>query len=139
MTGEGGEGMGSGFRFRVQGSGFRVQGRVRRGKKVVVVPRVEGLKNVPHLEDEAKRLLRRNVNRFRGGLVLKAHRLCVSHNSRLESNKEEERTSKTSRSGSAAEAVLHPKLYVPTEVPTAGTMDYPLPGCTVNPSAVRCV
>ena len=28
--------------------------------------------------------------RFRGGLVFKAHRLWVSHNSRLESNKEEE-------------------------------------------------
>jgi len=32
----------------------------------------------------------RNVQRFRGGLVFKAHRLCVSLNSRLESNKEEE-------------------------------------------------
>ena len=37
------------------------------------------------------RLLHRNVQRFRGGLVFKAHRLCVSLNSRLESNKEEER------------------------------------------------
>jgi len=33
----------------------------------------------------------RSVQRFRGGLVFKAHRLCVSLNSRLESNKEEER------------------------------------------------
>ena len=32
----------------------------------------------------------RNVQRFRGGLVLKAHRLCVSLNSRLQSNEEEE-------------------------------------------------
>ena len=32
----------------------------------------------------------RNVQRFRGGLVLKAHRPCVSLNSRLESNTEEE-------------------------------------------------
>jgi len=31
------------------------------------------------------------VQRFRGGLVLKAHKLCVSLNSRLGSNKEEER------------------------------------------------
>ena len=31
-----------------------------------------------------------NVRRFRGGLIFKAHRLCVSLNSRLESNKEEE-------------------------------------------------
>jgi len=30
------------------------------------------------------------VKRFRGGLVFKAHRLCVSLDSRLESNKEEE-------------------------------------------------
>ena len=36
------------------------------------------------------RPLRRNVQRFRGGLVFKAHRLCVSLNSRLESNNEEE-------------------------------------------------
>ena len=33
---------------------------------------------------------RRNADRVRGGLVFKAHRLCVSLNSRLESNKEEE-------------------------------------------------
>jgi len=34
-------------------------------------------------------MLHINVQRFRGGLVLKAHRLCVSLNSRLESYKEE--------------------------------------------------
>jgi len=32
----------------------------------------------------------RRLWRFRGGLVFKAHRLCVSLNSRLESHKEEE-------------------------------------------------
>ena len=32
----------------------------------------------------------RNVQRFRGGLVFKAHRLCVSLKSRLESYTEEE-------------------------------------------------
>jgi len=32
----------------------------------------------------------RNVQQFRGGLVFKAHRLCVSLNSGLESNKEGE-------------------------------------------------
>ena len=31
------------------------------------------------------------IQRFRGGLVFKAQRLCVSVNSRLESNKEEEK------------------------------------------------
>jgi len=35
-------------------------------------------------------LLHRNVQRFRGGLVFKAHRLFNSLESRLESNKEEE-------------------------------------------------
>jgi len=35
-----------------------------------------------------EQLLYRNMQRFQGGLVLKAHRLCVSLNSRLESNKE---------------------------------------------------
>jgi len=35
-------------------------------------------------------LLHKIVQRFRGGLVFKAHRHCVSLNSRLESNKEEE-------------------------------------------------
>jgi len=39
-------------------------------------------------------VLNRNVQRFRGGLAFKAHRLCVSLNSRLESNKEEERRCK---------------------------------------------
>jgi len=40
-----------------------------------------------HLSEQ---LFCRNVKRFRGGLVFKAHRLCVSLNSRLESNKEAE-------------------------------------------------
>ena len=34
----------------------------------------------------------KNVLRFRGGLVFKAHRLCVSLNSRLASNKAVERS-----------------------------------------------
>ena len=37
-----------------------------------------------------EQLLRRNVKRFRGGLVFEGHRLCVSLDSRLGSNKEEE-------------------------------------------------
>jgi len=43
------------------------------------------------------------MQRFRGGLVFKAHRLCVSLNSRLESNKEEER-----RSDAVSETVSQP-------------------------------
>jgi len=46
----------------------------------------------PRPGKRADQLLHRNVLRFRGGLVFKAHRLCVSLNSRLESNKEEEET-----------------------------------------------
>jgi len=38
---------------------------------------------------EPLQILHRNVQRFRGGLAFKDHRLCVSLNSRLESNKEE--------------------------------------------------
>jgi len=36
--------------------------------------------------DHREQLLHRNVQRFRGGLVFKAHRLCVTLNSRLDSN-----------------------------------------------------
>ena len=43
-------------------------------------------------EAPGEQLLHINVQRFRGGLVFKAHRICVSLNSRLESNKEEEDT-----------------------------------------------
>ena len=40
-----------------------------------------------------ERLRHRNVQRFQGGHVFKAHRLCLSLNSRRESNKEEEDSS----------------------------------------------
>ena len=46
----------------------------------------------------------RNVERFRGGLVSKAHILCVSLNSRLESNKEEEKATPDHKSESEVEA-----------------------------------
>ena len=41
------------------------------------------------LAEGLRQLLYRNVQRFRGGLIFKGHRLCVSLKSRLESNKEE--------------------------------------------------
>ena len=41
-----------------------------------------------------EQLLHRNVQRFRGGLAFKAHRLCVSLNSRLESNKADEESAR---------------------------------------------
>ena len=43
--------------------------------------------------------LHRNVQRFRGGPVFKAHRRCVSLNSRLESNKERRGTHKLAAHG----------------------------------------
>jgi len=49
---------------------------------------------------EGSQFENRNVQRFRGGLVFKAHRLCVSLNSRLGSNKEEK---KTAEGGEGAE------------------------------------
>jgi len=59
------------------------------------ISRIAGRKEHQRLlsgEVKWDQLLHRNVQRFRGGLVFKAHRLCVvSLNSRLESNKEEER------------------------------------------------
>ena len=42
----------------------------------------------PHRSWVVPERLPRNVKRFRGGLVFKAHRLCVSPNSRLESIEE---------------------------------------------------
>jgi len=52
-------------------------------------------------------LLHRNVQRFRGGLVFKAHRLCVSLNSRLESNKEVPERSLESHGAALREASDH--------------------------------
>jgi hypothetical protein len=47
----------------------------------------------------------KNVQRFRGGLASKAQRLCVSLNSRLESNEEEDEGSKFPGSGTRDEGL----------------------------------
>ena len=73
---------------------------------VVSVSRVEAA-NMPcgssgtrlHRLSSQEHLLHRNVQRFRGGLVFKAHRLCVSLNSSLESHKEVGWDSHTTRGG----------------------------------------
>ena len=65
----------------------------------LLVPSVEHLWNKSHSESPhaatsggtLRNAGHRNVQRFRGGLVFKAHRLCASLNSRLESNKEKKR------------------------------------------------
>jgi len=49
----------------------------------------------PPRKPRREQLLHRNVQRFRGGLVFKTHRLSVSLNSRLESNEEEEEEIRT--------------------------------------------
>ena len=58
----------------------------------------------------------RNVQRFRGGLVVKAHKLCLSLNSRLESKKEEE---EEGGSGSILESKGGAPLQPPTPVTTS--------------------
>ena len=63
------------FEFQVSGSRFRAS----------CIPHTS--KHKPHSPNHTPGS--RNVQRFRGGLVFKAHRLCGSLNSRLESNKEE--------------------------------------------------
>ena len=45
------------------------------------------------------------MQRFRGGLVFKAHRLCVTLNSRLESNKERKEEDHLAATGASAESV----------------------------------
>ena len=46
--------------------------------------------NIPIFANES--IWSDRVQRFRGGLVFEAHRLCVSLNSRLEINKEEKKS-----------------------------------------------
>jgi len=60
-------------------------------------------------------LLHRNVQRFRGGLVFKAHRLCVSLNSRLASNKEREEEDLARRGKKAGGARSMPVVPHPSQ------------------------
>jgi len=66
----------SSFEFMIQGSGFRHLAEHGAAHEL----------EAHHQE----MVCDQNVQRFRGGLVFMAHILCVSLNSRLESNKEEE-------------------------------------------------
>ena len=61
-----------------------------RVNRLFVGERHEG--NSTKQEQEVIPSILKQKQRFRGGLVSKAHRLCVILNSRLESNKEEEET-----------------------------------------------
>jgi len=73
---------------------YRISGAVRRGSPSCTAIARPGGSRGEGLQQPSATLLRKNVQRFRGGLVLKAHRLCVSLNSRLESIKEEKKTLK---------------------------------------------
>ena len=53
------------------------------------------------------------MQRFRGGLVFKAHRLCVSLNSRLEGNKEEENVASSGKDLVVVVVGLDFELVVP--------------------------
>ena len=60
------------------------------------------------------------AQRFRGGLVVKAHRLCVSLNSRLESNEEtkekKESVAASGRGGNNVEGVKDSRLKVKARI-----------------------
>jgi len=62
---------------------------------VALEPFVRSRSGVQHQALDVARLPLVRISFQRGGLVFKEHRLCVSLNSRLESNKEEEEDSNT--------------------------------------------
>ena len=64
------------------------------------------------------------MQRFRGGLVFKAHRLCVTLNTRLERNKEEEKA----RPDRSSEK---PPLFGATKLSFCTGKEGVLPGCGV--------
>ena len=72
-----------------------------------------------------------NIQWFRGGLVVKAHRLCVSLNSRLESNKEEEDTDERVRRECRAKSTS----YCPGAMEPFGTSTH---FCIVNSTTKKC-
>jgi len=75
-------------------------------------------------------LLYINVQRFRGGVVFKAHRLCVSLNSRLESNNEEEEEEQAMHESvdpSSVERGIDPPLGINSTCTSRGTTQLVLP------------
>ena len=113
-----------GLGFRVSGSGCRVQGLEFRVWGLGIMdwfrtPNPNPLNPSPYTRQKGEN---QNVQRFRGRLVLKAHRLRVSLNSRLDSNEEEEekdnqnsirsRKAETSRAGSSPVAPDGPRFRV---------------------------
>ena len=115
----------SGFGCRVSSFGFRVSGLGRRGLLARGVMRSWERFRDPGSGIRVSGFVHRNVQRFRGGLVFQAHRLCVSLNSRLESNKEEEVRSGfglRTCSGDAATCLRASRKWV-CSVPTFITRD----------------
>jgi hypothetical protein len=64
------------------------------------------------------KLLHSNVQQFRGVLVFKAHRLCVSLNSRLESIKEEVEKNKEITGGLKLTGVIEFQRWFQVVVPS---------------------
>ena len=80
--------------------------------KILIQQRVVYIRGARNL-DNAGVGGRRNVKRLRGGLVFKAHRLCVSLNPRLESNKEERREAQLHRAQSTpGKHLIHRGSYI---------------------------
>jgi len=74
----------------------------------------------------------RNVQRLRGGLVFKAHRLCVSRNSRLESNKEEAAEKSWSERSSSKKLQIEQKYSPNLFAHPAGWSKLNLPLALIN-------
>ena len=76
------------------------------------------------------------MQRFRGGLVVEAHRLCVSLNSRLKNNKEEEEEEEERGGGAPFLPLLSPFAHRKPEIPLLSTNSKPRPSPqTRNPAA----
>ena len=107
-------------------------GPAKPGQEAAVTPVERAKRRAKALraaERAGMQVLHINVQRFRGGLVFKAHRLCVSLNSRLGSNKEEEeQKGYTGISGPIRATLLlpcpHEPPYIHTILHTAGPMGH---------------
>ena len=78
------------------------------------------------------------MQRFQGGLVFDAHRLCVSLNSRLESNKEEEEVSNGwSKQGDSARATPISSSKT-KDLIAASSYDKCSVGPSIRPICTRC-
>jgi len=95
-----------GIVFRVDTGGKTQNDKWTRGQRVDSEGRV-GTNGRERNRGQREQLLHRSVQRFRGGLVLQAHRLCASLTSRFESDKEERTRRIESREGAGGDEGVH--------------------------------